>query len=76
MCELTLSIVTILVSRDSRYMRMKNAYIGRNAAELTVPAGAYVYVFSEEDTNGFVMVIYDGQVRFVLCCVLFLATFQ
>ncbi|XP_060763369.1 NADPH oxidase activator 1 [Neoarius graeffei] len=47
--------------QDSRYMRMKNAYIGRNAAELTVPAGAYVYVFSEEDTNGFVMVIHDGQ---------------
>lgn len=43
-------------------MCVKKAYIGRNADELTVPAGACVYVFSEEDTDGFVTVIYDGQV--------------
>ncbi|XP_058231657.1 NADPH oxidase activator 1 isoform X2 [Hemibagrus wyckioides] len=47
--------------QDSRYMCVKKPYIGRNAAELTVPAGAYVYVFSEEDRDGFVTVIYDGQ---------------
>lgn len=47
--------------KDSRYMCVKKAYIGRNAAELTVPAGAYVYVFSEEDSDGFITVIYDGQ---------------
>ncbi|KAB5528646.1 hypothetical protein PHYPO_G00142630 [Pangasianodon hypophthalmus] len=47
--------------QDSRYMCVKKAYIARNAAELTVPAGAYVYVFSEEDKEGLVTVIYDGQ---------------
>lgn len=65
-CELTLSIVTITLNRDSRYMCVKKAYIGRNAGELTVPAGAYVYVFSEEDKDGLVTVIYDGQVRLLL----------
>ncbi|XP_053337247.1 NADPH oxidase activator 1 [Clarias gariepinus] len=47
--------------QDSRYMRVKKTYSGRGAGELTVPAGAYVYVFSEEDRDGFVTVIYDGQ---------------
>ncbi|TSV94895.1 Neutrophil cytosol factor 2 [Bagarius yarrelli] len=47
--------------QDSRYMCVKKAYIARDAAELTVPAGAYVYVFNEEDSDGFVTVIYDGQ---------------
>ncbi|KAK3539232.1 hypothetical protein QTP86_031635 [Hemibagrus guttatus] len=47
--------------QDSRYMYVKKPYIGRNADELTVPAGAYVYVFSEEDRDGFVTVIHDGQ---------------
>ncbi|XP_027018502.1 NADPH oxidase activator 1 isoform X1 [Tachysurus fulvidraco] len=47
--------------QDSRYMYVKKAYFGRNATELTVPAGAYVYVFSEEDKDGFVTVIFDGQ---------------
>lgn len=45
-------------------MRVKKAYIGRHAGELTVPAGAYVYVYSEEDRDGLVTVIYDGKVRF------------
>ncbi|KAI5613038.1 NADPH oxidase activator 1, partial [Silurus asotus] len=49
------------VGQDSRYMCVRKAYIGRNEAELTVPAGAYVYVYSEEDRDGFVTVIYDGQ---------------
>ncbi|KAF4074284.1 hypothetical protein AMELA_G00237770 [Ameiurus melas] len=47
--------------QDSRYMCVKKAYVGRNAGELTVPAGAYVYVFSEEDKDGLVTVIHDGQ---------------
>lgn len=47
-------------------MYVKKAYFGRNATELTVPAGAYVYVFSEEDKDGFVTVIFDGQVRYFL----------
>lgn len=62
---MNLSIVAIPVNRDSRYMRVKKAYIGRKAGELTVPASACVYVFSEEDSDGLVTVIYDGQVRFI-----------
>lgn len=60
---MTLSMVTFPLNRDSRYMCVKAAYIGRHAGELTVPAGAYVYVFSEVDGDGLVTVIYDGQVR-------------
>ncbi|XP_072520903.1 NADPH oxidase activator 1 [Salminus brasiliensis] len=47
--------------QDSRYMCVKSAYMAKGADELTVPAGAQVFVFSQDDRNGLATVIYDGQ---------------
>ncbi len=49
--------------RDSRYMRVKTPYMARGQGQLTVPGGATVFLFSEEDRDGMASVIYDGQVR-------------
>lgn len=49
--------------RDSRYMRMRTPYMGRGPGQLTVPGGAMVFLFGEEDRDGMATVIYDGQVR-------------
>ncbi|XP_030647622.1 NADPH oxidase activator 1 [Chanos chanos] len=46
---------------DSRYMRVKSMYMAKGAGELTVPAGALVFVFLEEDRDGLTTVIYDGK---------------
>lgn len=37
--------------------------MARSPGELTVPGGAMVFLFGEEDRNGMATVIYDGQVR-------------
>ncbi|KAL6465301.1 hypothetical protein MHYP_G00254340 [Metynnis hypsauchen] len=47
--------------QDSRYMCVKNAYMAKSPGELTVPAGAHVFVFSQDDKNDLATVIYDGQ---------------
>ncbi|XP_062874123.1 NADPH oxidase activator 1 [Trichomycterus rosablanca] len=47
--------------QDSRYMCVTKTYIGKNAGELTVPGGAWVFMFSDDDKNGLATVIYDGQ---------------
>ncbi|XP_034548125.1 NADPH oxidase activator 1-like isoform X2 [Notolabrus celidotus] len=48
-------------SQDSRYMRVQTPYMARGAGQLTVPGGAMVFLFAEEDRDGMVTVIYDGQ---------------
>ncbi|XP_034728572.1 NADPH oxidase activator 1 isoform X2 [Etheostoma cragini] len=45
----------------SRYMRMRIPYMARGPGQLTVPGGATVFLFGEEDRNGMATVIYDGQ---------------
>ncbi|XP_031426835.1 NADPH oxidase activator 1 [Clupea harengus] len=47
--------------QDSRYMRLKSAYVARTPEEVSVPAGAMVFMFSEADRNGMATVIHDGQ---------------
>ncbi|XP_054467189.1 NADPH oxidase activator 1 isoform X2 [Anoplopoma fimbria] len=48
-------------AQDSRYMRMRIPYMARGPGQLTVPGGAMVFLFGEEDRDGMAMVIYDGQ---------------
>nr|XP_020454971.1 NADPH oxidase activator 1-like [Monopterus albus] len=47
--------------QDSRYMRIQTPYIGRGPGQLTVPGGAVVFLYGEEDRDGMASVIYDGQ---------------
>lgn len=56
------SFLSLLV-RDSRYMRTGVPYMARGPDQLTVPGGAMVFLFGEEDRDGMATVIYDGQVR-------------
>ncbi|XP_048043590.1 NADPH oxidase activator 1 isoform X1 [Megalobrama amblycephala] len=51
----------VIDGQDSRYMVMKSAYVAKGAGELTVPAGAEVFVYSDEDKDGLAVVIYDGK---------------
>lgn len=53
----------LFIVRDSRYMRLRIPYMGRGPGQLTVPGGATVFLFGEEDRDGMATVIYDGQVR-------------
>ncbi|XP_029367528.1 NADPH oxidase activator 1 isoform X1 [Echeneis naucrates] len=46
---------------DSRYMRMRIPYMARGPGQLTVPGGAMVFLFGEEDRDGMATVIYDGK---------------
>lgn len=39
-----------------------SAYVAKGAGELTVPAGAQVFVHSIDDRDGLAIVIYDGKV--------------
>ncbi|XP_047446845.1 NADPH oxidase activator 1 [Mugil cephalus] len=48
-------------AQDSRYMRMRVPYMARGPGQLTVPGGAMVFLFGEEDRDGMTSVIYDGQ---------------
>ncbi|XP_039658590.1 NADPH oxidase activator 1 [Perca fluviatilis] len=48
-------------AQDSRYMRMRIPYMARGPGQLTVPGGATVFLFGEEDRDGMATVIYDGQ---------------
>jgi len=45
-------------------MVMKSAYVAKGAGELTVPAGAEVFVYSDDDKDGLAVVIYDGKVGY------------
>lgn len=48
-------------AEDSRYMRMRIPYMARGPGQLTVPGGAMVFLFGEEDRDGMATVIYDGE---------------
>ncbi|KAM9360008.1 NADPH oxidase activator 1 [Symphorus nematophorus] len=48
-------------AQDSRYMRVQTPYMARGPGQLTVPGGAMVFLFGEEDRDGMATVIYDGQ---------------
>ncbi|XP_076021297.1 NADPH oxidase activator 1 [Genypterus blacodes] len=48
-------------AQDSRYMRMRVPYMARGPDQLTVPGGATVFLFGDEDRDGMAIVIYDGQ---------------
>lgn len=37
--------------------------MARGPGQLTVPGGAMVFLFGEEDRDGMATVIFDGQVR-------------
>ncbi|XP_059405192.1 NADPH oxidase activator 1 [Carassius carassius] len=47
--------------QDSRYMILKSAYVAKGAGELMVPAGAEVFLYSDDDKDGLAVVIYDGK---------------
>ncbi|CAK6978568.1 NADPH oxidase activator 1-like [Scomber scombrus] len=48
-------------AQDSRYMRMQVPFMARGPGQLTVPGGAMLFLFGEEDRDGMATVIYDGQ---------------
>lgn len=48
--------------RDSHYMRMRTPFMSQGPGQLTVPGGATVFLFGEEDRDGMVTVIFDGKV--------------
>lgn len=45
-------------------MIMKSAYVAKGAGELSVPAGAEVFLYSDEDQDGLAVLIYDGKVGY------------
>ncbi|XP_051524671.1 neutrophil cytosol factor 2-like isoform X2 [Myxocyprinus asiaticus] len=47
--------------QDSHYMITKSAYVAKGPGELTVPVGAEVFVYGDEDRDGLAIVIYDGK---------------
>lgn len=48
-------------AQESRYVRVKAPHMSRAAGHLTVPGGAVVFLFGDEDRDGMASVIYDGQ---------------
>ncbi|XP_029998382.1 NADPH oxidase activator 1 [Sphaeramia orbicularis] len=48
-------------AQDSRYMRMRVPYMAQGPGQLTVPGGAMVFLFGDEDRDGMATVIFDGQ---------------
>ena len=61
-CRCVTDLISSLPVSDTRYMRMRVPYMARTPGQLTVPGGAMVFIFSEEDRDGMATVIYDGQV--------------
>ncbi|XP_017162016.1 NADPH oxidase activator 1 [Poecilia reticulata] len=47
--------------QESRYMRVRAPYMARGPGQLTVPGGSVVFLFGEEDRDGMINVIHDGQ---------------
>lgn len=48
--------------RDSRYMLVRTPFVAQGPGQLTVPGGATVFLFGEEDRDGMATVIFDGEV--------------
>lgn len=63
MTDFFYSIILIISVRDSRYMRIRVPHMARGPGQLTVPGGAMVFLFGQENRDGMATVIYDGQVR-------------
>ncbi|KAF7200782.1 NADPH oxidase activator 1 isoform X2 [Nothobranchius furzeri] len=51
--------------QESRYVYVRGPHVARGPGQLTVPGGAMVFLFGEEDRNGMMNVIYDGQRGFL-----------
>ncbi|XP_013879456.1 NADPH oxidase activator 1 isoform X2 [Austrofundulus limnaeus] len=47
--------------KESRYMRVRRPFMAQGPGQLTVPGGAMVFLFGEEDRDGMINVIFDGQ---------------
>ncbi|XP_017288179.1 NADPH oxidase activator 1 [Kryptolebias marmoratus] len=47
--------------KDTRYMRVRGPFMAQGPGQLTVPGGAMVFLFGEENRDGMINVIYDGQ---------------
>lgn len=43
-------------------MRVRRPFMAQGPGQLTVPGGAMVFLFGEEDRDGMINVIFDGQV--------------
>ncbi|XP_069576192.1 NADPH oxidase activator 1 isoform X2 [Brachyistius frenatus] len=48
-------------AQESLYMRVRFPYMSRGPGQLTVPGGAMVFLFGEENRDGMITVIHDGQ---------------
>lgn len=48
--------------KESRYMHVRRPFMAQGPGQLTVPGGAMVFLFGEEDRDGMINVIFDGQV--------------
>uniref|UniRef100_A0A3P8UP64 NADPH oxidase activator 1 n=1 Tax=Cynoglossus semilaevis TaxID=244447 RepID=A0A3P8UP64_CYNSE len=48
-------------AQNSHYKRLTVPYMSQGQGQLSAPRGAVVFVFGEEDKDGMVTVIYDGQ---------------
>lgn len=44
-------------------MRVRRPFMAQGPGQLTVPGGAMVFLFGDEDRDGMINVIYDGQVK-------------
>lgn len=44
-------------------MRVRNPFMAQGPDQLTVPGGAMVFLFGEEDRDGMATIIFDGEVR-------------
>lgn len=44
-------------------MRVLKPFMARSPDQLTVPGGATVFLLGEEDRDGMVTIIFDGEVR-------------
>lgn len=48
-------------AQETRYMRVRTPYMAQGPGQLTVPGGSMVFIFGEEDRDGLINVIHDGQ---------------
>ncbi|CAG5918584.1 unnamed protein product [Menidia menidia] len=46
---------------DSRYRRVRVPYMASGPEQLSVPGGSLVYLLGEEDRDGMINVVFDGQ---------------
>ncbi|XP_037536675.1 NADPH oxidase activator 1-like [Nematolebias whitei] len=49
------------LDKETHYMRVRRPFMAQGPGQLTVPGGAMVFLFGDEDRDGMINVIYDGQ---------------